>query len=77
MDGTRRAVIKLHRCAGISVTLLFKYSYVINMFFMPPTSKKLRRHIGLGPICLTADLFVSLSVTDRILKFGMRDEYEY
>ena len=51
--------------------------------FMPPTSKKLRRHIGLGlsvrlsvhpSVCYTCTR--SRTVRDRILKLGMQDEYE-
>ena len=45
---------------------------------MPPTSKKLRRHIGLG---LSVRAWVTLymrsrTVRDRILKFDMWNKYE-
>ena len=60
---------------------------------MPPTSKKLRWHIGLGPsVPMSVHLSVTLAlglrpsvsyactrsrtVRNRILKFGMWDEYE-
>ena len=50
---------------------------------MPPTSKKLRRHIGLGlSICPSVCPSVRYTCTrsrtarDRILKFGMWVEYE-
>ena len=45
---------------------------------MSQTSKKLRRQIGLGPSVrlLVARLHSVKKDRDRILKFGMRDEYE-
>ena len=50
---------------------------------MPPASKKLSRHIGLDlsvrPSICPSDRYActrSRTVRDRILKFGMWDEYE-
>ena len=43
--------------------------------FMPPTSKKLRRHIGLG-LSVRYVCTRSRTVRERILNFGMWDEYE-
>ena len=51
----------------------------MTLIFMPPTSKKMRRHIGLGlsdrPSVHYACTW-SKTVRDRTLKFGMWDEYE-
>ena len=55
------------------------YTPVCPSFILPPTSKKLRRHIGLGLSVRPSIRYActrSRTVRDRILKFGMCDEYE-
>ena len=47
-------------------------------FFIPPTSKKLRGHIGLPYLCLCVHyaLHMSRMVRDRILKFNIFSKHE-
>ena len=41
---------------------------LISVFVMPPTSKKLREHIGFG-LCVRACVRSSKTVRDKVLKF--------
>ena len=72
-------VIAFRKKHYVGVIMFHKHESLV----IPPTSKKLRRHIGLGlSVCLSVRPSVSYAcirsntVRDRILKFGMWDEYE-